>query len=272
MATIPMAIHMADARIQFSEGAQRYLAMSPDSEAAITLASQRAARLSHARELLGSSYKHSVVGKAEAISEVEEFVRKRTAQALPGKWKSSAPKLAEAILDEARKHRFDPIFLMAVIQRESSFRPEARGTSGEIGLMQLMPDTGRWIASKIQMKWSDSRTLQDPVSNVILGAQYLSMLREQYDSHGRLYLAAYNMGSGKLKRSLDRNIWPREYPMHVMKNYLSFYSDLQKIQPAKKKQLAGLTSLLAAAGPVAKDSLQSLLVRFREIASVSGEY
>lgn len=187
-------------------------------------------RIAHARELMGSRYERSVVAKSEEHEDVTTFVRSETKRNLHKKWHKQADKIAGAILRESERHGFDPIFLMAVIQNESSFRLDVRGGAGEIGLMQIMPRTGKWICEKMGWQWKGERTLQDPVMNIRIGAVFLSMLREKFDRHGQLYLAAYNMGPPGVRRALGKKIWPKDYAMRVMERYLAFYRGLQPVR------------------------------------------
>jgi soluble lytic murein transglycosylase-like protein len=64
--------------------------------------------------------------------------------------------------------------------------------------------------------------------NIRLGAAYLAQLRGEFNSHGRLYLAAYNMGSTNVQRALAKQIFPKEYPGRVMVRYMRFYSEYQE--------------------------------------------
>ncbi|MBC7692001.1 MAG: lytic transglycosylase domain-containing protein [Methylotenera sp.] len=198
-------------------------------------------RLAHARELMGKYYRKSVVKKAEHFSTVESFVKNTTRSSLQGKFRKMSPQVATALLQEASRYSFDPIFLMAVIAHESGFNPLAIGTSGEIGLMQIKPDTAEWIADKYDLKYDSAETLKNPVENIKIGAAYMSFLRERFDSHSRLYLAAYNMGAKNVDRALDRNVWPRDYPSAVMNHYIRFYTELNKmpqiVAPSRKKSM-----------------------------------
>ena len=67
-------------------------------------------RLSHARELLGSTYKKSVVRKSEKIKDISSFVEATTKKFLPAKSKNVSKKLAKAILKHAREYNLDPVF------------------------------------------------------------------------------------------------------------------------------------------------------------------
>jgi soluble lytic murein transglycosylase len=189
---------------------------------------QKKTRVRQAHELLGKHYKKSVVRVGEKIRDVRPDVREWTQENLPKKWKPKAHRVANAILRESQRHKFDPIFLMAVIQNESSFDPEARGDAGEIGLMQLRPDTAEWIAHKFKMRWNGEKDLLDPKTNIEIGASYLAYLRGRFDSHARLYISAYNMGAKNVNDHLDNHIWPKEYAVRVMNRYVGFYGDLKE--------------------------------------------
>lgn len=90
----------------------------------------------------------------------------------------------------ARRHGLDPALLAAVITVESDWDPRALGGWGEIGLMQILPSTARFLA-----RWAklESYDLYDPATNLELGALYLSRLLHQYGSPAKA-LAAYNGG------------------------------------------------------------------------------
>ncbi len=198
------------------------------------LGEENAARLAHAKELLGKYYAKSIVKVGNGVEDLNAFVKERIEEVFDGPNEKHAKKIYGAILEESRKHGFDPIFLMAVIENESSFKIKARGTSGEIGLMQLMPDTGKWIAGKIGVAWHGEKTLEDPVLNIKIGAAYMAHLREKFDSHSRLYLAAYNMGQGNVHRALANQVWPKDYPIRVMQRYVRFYTELSEERSEKK--------------------------------------
>lgn len=180
-------------------------------------------RVDHARELLGKRYKKSVVSNFEKHEGLEKNILATVNKGLPKKFKHKSKSITDAIIKEASAQGLDPYFVMAVISGESSFNPLAVGPVGEIGMMQIRPATGEWMAKKIKMKWKGEKTLRDPVANIKLGTAYLAWLREKFNNHSQLYLAAYNMGPKSVKVALDKNVWPKDYPIHVMKRYLAFY-------------------------------------------------
>lgn len=184
-------------------------------------------RVNHARELLGKHYTRSIVKKVgEKIQDVDQFVYEQVQRTLPAQYKKLSKKISKAILTESERHSLDPVFLMAVIENESSFNPAAIGKDGEIGLMQLMPSTAEWFSKKLDIRWRGKKTLQDPITNIKIGAAYLASLRERFDFHGRLYLAAYNMGATNVRRALEKQVWPKDYAVRVMQRYVRMYAEL----------------------------------------------
>ncbi|MGM0594957.1 MAG: transglycosylase SLT domain-containing protein, partial [Pseudomonadota bacterium] len=71
----------------------------------------------------------------------------------------------EAIRTEAERHQLDPAWIYAVARQESAFIEDVRSPAGALGLMQLMPATGREIARKLKHS-SDSYALLEPATNI----------------------------------------------------------------------------------------------------------
>lgn len=185
-------------------------------------------RLEHSQELLGKYYDRSTVRFGQNVVKINSDIYRWTRERLPAEYKKNYKKIAQAIIDESLKHQFDPVFLLSIIQTESRFNPKSAGAAGEIGLMQILPSTGAWIAAKAKIPYKNKNTLRDPVSNIRLGAAYLAFLRDRFDMHARLYIAAYNMGQRNVDHAQSRNIWPKDYPGAVMRNYVEFYSALKE--------------------------------------------
>jgi soluble lytic murein transglycosylase-like protein len=95
------------------------------------------------------------------------------------------------VQEHANRHSLRPELVRAVIQVESGFDPRALSPKGAMGLMQLMPDTARQLG--VRNPW-------DPEQNIRGGTLYLRQLLDQYDGNEELALAAYNAGSGAVKR------------------------------------------------------------------------
>lgn len=204
-------------------------ALSSTETPARSLASVRhTLRVEHARELMGKSYKKSIVSKFETKKDLEKNIYRVVNDRLPKAHKSKATRIARTIIEEASKYKLDPYFVMAVISGESSFNPHAVGPVGKIGMMQIRLTTGEWMAGLLKSNWKGEKTLNDPVENIKLGVAYLSWLREKFQGHGQLYLAAYNMGAKSVKNAVSRNVYPKDYPIHVMKRYIAFYRNIEK--------------------------------------------
>jgi soluble lytic murein transglycosylase-like protein len=95
------------------------------------------------------------------------------------------------IYQEAKKNDIRPELIAAVVQAESRFKPTARSGAGAIGLMQLVPRTGRWMGA---------RDLTNPAQNIAAGAKYLKYLNDRFDGNETKVIAAYNAGEGNVKR------------------------------------------------------------------------
>ena len=91
----------------------------------------------HGRELVDGG----VQGEKSQPIDTARYIYQRTRELLPVPFRGRSQKIARALIETANEHQMDPLFLMAVINQESQFNPEARGSHGEIGLMQLKPTT-----------------------------------------------------------------------------------------------------------------------------------
>lgn len=124
----------------------------------------------------------------------------------------------EAVNAASKKYGVDKNLIMAVINQESSFNPNATSDAGAEGLMQLMPDTAR------ELGVSNAYDIQQ---NVDGGTKYLSELLNKYGNVKELALAAYNAGPGTLANKGVNNVQnisklpseTRNYVYKVMKYY-----------------------------------------------------
>ena len=124
--------------------------------------------------------------------------------------------LAETVVETADLYDFDYALVLAVIYVESRFDAFAISPKQALGLMQILPSTGEWMATKLGIPWEGPQTLFDPSTNVQIGVAYL---RELTDRYGRLEtaLAAYNWGPTAIDRRLARGAdLPRSYAGLVM--------------------------------------------------------
>lgn len=127
--------------------------------------------------------------------------------------------LANVIYDESQKYETDPMFIMAVILTESSFKKGQKSHVGASGLMQVVPFVGRDVAERAGVEWRGDSTLFEPESNIRVGMLHLF---EQLLEFGDLKkaLVAYNVGETKLRGMIRHNSpIPQKYFEKVMDNY-----------------------------------------------------
>ena len=128
--------------------------------------------------------------------------------------------LARAVVRESQHHDLDPALVLAVMHVESRFNTYAVSPKDALGLMQLLPSTGAWLAPQVGVEWHGPQTLFDPIQNTRLGVAYLRLLVDRYDGDIRTALLAYNWGPGRIDRRLRRGTpLPREYAQLVFAAY-----------------------------------------------------
>ena len=187
-----------------------------------------ASRSGHAHELLGRGFLGSDADQAKGAVNFNLSIYAQFKKRLPKQDKWQAATLSNLVIEESQKYHLDPVFIMAVIAQESSFRPLARGPVGEIGLMQLRPETAAWVARKHRMVFNGAKTLEHPFVNLKLGIAYVSDLRESFKGRANHYVSAYNMGARNVRRLVATRQTPKEYSGRVMKRYRDLYATMYK--------------------------------------------
>ncbi|MBO9665227.1 MAG: lytic transglycosylase domain-containing protein [Bdellovibrio sp.] len=185
-----------------------------------------ASRVAHAKELLGRNYKGSSAQKIEGRKSLNYVIYNKVQSNLAPQWKNRARAISRTIITESAKYNLDPVFVLAVIKTESQFNPLTIGSAGEIGLMQIKPDTAEWMAKKYGLTWKGPETLKNPEANIKIGLAYMNFLRKQFPGKSVKYVSAYNMGPRNVRRLIAQNVMPAEYNSKVMKNYKDFYSNI----------------------------------------------
>ncbi|MBR8827756.1 MAG: transglycosylase SLT domain-containing protein [Gomphosphaeria aponina SAG 52.96 = DSM 107014] len=102
----------------------------------------------------------------------------------------------------ATEHQVNPLLVISLIRQESTFEWNARSTVGATGLMQIMPATGEWAASEINLQ---GYSLTNPEDNINLGSWYLNHTHQQYNNNSLLAVASYNAGPGNVSS------WVKKY-------------------------------------------------------------
>jgi len=151
----------------------------------------------------------------------------------------------------AKTHGLDEAWVLGLVRQESRFISEARSSAGAAGLMQVMPRTARYIASRTGMRNYRAKSVTELQTNVQLGTSYLKLVLDQL-GHPVLASAAYNAGPGRAKRwrdperSLEGAIYAETIPFGETRRYVKkvmansvFYSQLMHAEPKPLKQRLG---------------------------------
>ena len=101
----------------------------------------------------------------------------------------------DLICSRAAAEGLEPAYVAAVILAESSYNPQAVSSVNAQGLMQIMPETGEWIAGKFDETYVEG-CLFDPETNIRYGCWYLGYLLRRYDGDKTCSTAAYHSGQG----------------------------------------------------------------------------
>ncbi|MDI6601131.1 MAG: lytic transglycosylase domain-containing protein [Thermoanaerobacteraceae bacterium] len=109
----------------------------------------------------------------------------------------------------ADEYGIDPYLVLAVIKAESNFNPEAVSIRGAVGLMQIHPDTGEWIAKNLGINRYSNNILYAPETNIRFGCWYLNNLNQEFKDPV-LVLAAYNAGSGNVLKWLNNTKYSKD--------------------------------------------------------------
>lgn len=132
----------------------------------------------------------------------------------------------DLVLAEAAARGVDPYLVAAVIRRESAFNPTVTSSAGAVGLMQIMPQTGRGLAREVGLTSYSPELLMQPELNVHLGVRYLAGLLDQYQDDIPLVLAAYNAGPARATRwrqlpeSRDPELFMERIPFNETREYV----------------------------------------------------
>ena len=126
-------------------------------------------------------------------------------------------KYLEIIHRAADKHEVDPAIIKSIIMAESGYNHMAVSKSGARGLMQLMPTTAKALGVD---------DIFNPKQNINAGVKYFKQKLNQFNGDIRLALAAYNAGSGNVKKY--KGVPPFRATKIYIKKVLKYHKQYQK--------------------------------------------
>jgi soluble lytic murein transglycosylase len=147
----------------------------------------------------GEDHNESIASLRKAFPDYNS----RPAADLPEEiWRSLYPvRYWEVISAQAAKTSLNPAFILSLIRQESGFEVKARSKANALGLMQIIPSTGKKLAKNASIGRFTANKLYQAEINITLGVKYLASLMKQYGRE-ELALAAYNAGNTRVDRWL----------------------------------------------------------------------
>jgi len=187
----------------------------PDLQAAQSIAKQVAGGV----EAVGQGVQQAAQGVVEVakaplstVAEAPQKVGALTDNVKEHFFQTQVP-FGSIIYQEAKKNNLPPELVAAVVHTESKFKPTARSGAGAVGLMQLVPRTGRWMGAK---------DLTNPSQNIQAGTKYLKYLSDRFNGDTQKAIAAYNAGEGNVRR------FGGVPPFRETRNYVSRVRSFQR--------------------------------------------
>ena len=132
-----------------------------------------------------------------------------------------------SLLQQAASRGIDPAIPYAILRRESAYQSTARSPVGALGLMQIMPKTGQYIAGQLNERLGSSKRLYDPDLNIRYGTFYISEMLRRFDGQLALAAAAYNAGPHRVKqwlpsgRPMPADIWVELIRFNETRKYVT---------------------------------------------------
>ena len=132
----------------------------------------------------------------------------------------------DRVMEQARAKDLDPAWMYAIVRQESAFIADARSPAGALGLMQIMPGTGRKIGRGLDKPLKSRDQLLDADVSLEFGSTYLRTLLDQLNEHPVLAAAAYNAGPHRVERwrpaehNVSADLWIENIPYRETREYV----------------------------------------------------
>ena len=111
---------------------------------------------------------------------------------------------AEYVSKYSNMYDVDEYLVYSIIRAESNYEEDAVSNKGAMGLMQIMPDTGKWVAEKLEIENFTPQDLLDSEKNIMIGVWYFKYLLDKFDGELSLAVTAYNAGPTNVNKWLSQ--------------------------------------------------------------------
>ncbi|MEK6747785.1 MAG: transglycosylase SLT domain-containing protein [Pseudomonadota bacterium] len=133
----------------------------------------------------------------------------------------------EIVLEQSQERGIDPAWVYGVLRQESTFMPDARSHAGAMGLMQVMPQTGRLTARLLKTRLKSANELLNVNKNIQIGVGYLKQMLDTYGGHHVLATSSYNAGPHRTRQwlpagqdALLADMWVETVPFTETRRYI----------------------------------------------------
>jgi len=131
------------------------------------------------------------------------------------------------VQNNASLQQLEPALVFGLMRQESMLDKNAESPVGARGLMQIMPETGRQIARKLNEPWQSASSLFDPDTNIKYGTFYYKQMLNRFNGNFALAAAAYNAGPNRVDKwlpddkQMPADIWIETIPFKETRKYVT---------------------------------------------------
>ncbi len=129
----------------------------------------------------------------------------------------------QEILNYSQQEKINPLLVLSVMRKESTFEPNIGSRVGAVGLMQVIPQTASWVAKQANI---GDYALSKPKDNIKIGTWYLAYNHQRYQDNSLFAVASYNAGTGNVNQWLrryntqDLDVFVEQIPFQETKDYI----------------------------------------------------